>query len=89
MAVCGSTGGTEVPATVYPFILRGVNLFGIDSVFCSMDLRVNLWQQMAYEKRSNLMEDIGQELTLDELPGVLSNILEGKIRGRTQYKWAL
>ncbi len=84
VAACGLTGGTEFPATVYPFILRGVNLFGIDSVFCPMDLRVNLWQQMADElKHANLMEDIGQEVTLDELPGVLSNILEGKIRGRT------
>lgn len=84
VAACGLTGGAEVPTTVHPFILRGVNLFGIDSVYCPMELRVNLWQRMAGDlKPANLLEDIGREVTLDELPGVLSDILQGKVRGRT------
>ncbi|RXT06952.1 acryloyl-CoA reductase [Ammoniphilus sp. CFH 90114] len=84
VAVSGLTGGGEVPTTVYPFILRGVNLLGIDSVECPMDTRTKIWDRMASElKPKNLLEHIGNEVTLYELPAVLSEILKGTIRGRT------
>ncbi|WP_134701167.1 acryloyl-CoA reductase [Ammoniphilus sp. YIM 78166] len=84
VAVSGLTGGGEVPTTVYPFILRGVNLLGIDSVECPMDTRTKIWDRMASElKPKNLLKHIGYEVNLYELPAVLSEILKGTIRGRT------
>jgi acrylyl-CoA reductase (NADPH) len=87
VAVSGLTGGSDLQTTVFPFILRGVNLIGIDSVYCPMETRVNLWKRMATDlKPETLLTDIAQEVTLDELPEVLSRILKGEIRGRTIVK---
>ncbi len=87
VAVSGLTGGTNVPTKVFPFILRGVNLLGIDSVYCPMELRVQLWDKMASElKPDTLLADIGQEISLEELPEVLPEILKGTVKGRTIVK---
>lgn len=84
VAVSGLTGGTDLPTTVFPFILRGVNLLGIDSVYCPMDVRLKIWQRMATDmKPDGLLEHIQQEITLNELPDALSTILKGESRGRT------
>ncbi|WP_047155218.1 NADPH:quinone oxidoreductase family protein [Aneurinibacillus tyrosinisolvens] len=83
VAVSGLTGGTKVDTTVYPFILRGVNLLGIDSVYCPMDVRVKLWQRMADDlKPTDLLEGITRDVTLDGLGQTLADILQGKMRGR-------
>lgn len=87
VAVSGLTGGTDVAATVFPFILRGINLLGIDSVYCLMETRKLLWQRMATDlKPEGLLETIQNEVTLNELPQVLSSILKGENRGRTIVK---
>ncbi|MBT2637597.1 acryloyl-CoA reductase [Bacillus sp. ISL-39] len=87
VAVSGLTGGTDVPATVFPFILRGINLLGIDSVYCPMETRKLLWQRMASDlKPDGLLETIQNETTLGELPGTLASILKGENRGRTIVK---
>ena len=84
VAVSGLTGGAEFSTTVFPFILRGVNLLGIDSVYCPMDVRVRLWDRLAGElKPANLLDSIGYEITLDEIPAAVSAILKGEVRGRT------
>ncbi|MDO6658341.1 acryloyl-CoA reductase [Anaerobacillus sp. 1_MG-2023] len=84
VAVSGLTAGAKVPTTVFPFILRGVNLLGIDSVYCPMEKRKEIWKKAADEyKPSEHLEAIQNEVTLDELPDVLSSILSGKVRGRT------
>ncbi|GAC1423046.1 MAG: acryloyl-CoA reductase [Ktedonobacteraceae bacterium] len=84
VAACGNTGGPNVTTTVFPFILRGVNLLGIDSMNCSMELRRQLWQQLASEyKPAALLDSIGREVSFEELPHVLAAILKGGIRGRT------
>ena len=84
VAACGNTGGVNVSTTVFPFILRGVNLLGIDSVNCPMELRRQLWQQLANEyKPVGLLDSIGKEAPLEELPHVLASILKGGIRGRS------
>jgi acrylyl-CoA reductase (NADPH) len=86
-AVSGLTGGTDVATTVFPFILRGINLLGIDSVYCPMETRKVLWQRMATDlKPEGLLETIQNEVTLEELPGVLASILKGESRGRTIVK---
>ncbi len=87
VAVSGLTGGSDVPTTVFPFILRGINLLGIDSVYCPMETRKLLWQRMATDlKPEGLLEDIKSEVSLEELPGVLTSILKGQNRGRTIVK---
>lgn len=87
VAVSGLTGGTDVPTTVFPFILRGINLLGIDSVYCPMETRKLLWQRMATDlKPEGLLETIENEVSLEELPGVLASILKGENRGRTIVK---
>ncbi|MEK3882729.1 acryloyl-CoA reductase [Paenibacillus sp. PL2-23] len=83
VAVSGLTGGAEVPTTVYPFILRGVNLLGIDSAYCARDLRIKLWNRMATDLKPDGLEDIQNIITLQELPKALSDILQGKAKGRT------
>ncbi|OBR64017.1 quinone oxidoreductase [Paenibacillus oryzae] len=83
VAVSGLTGGAEVPTTVFPFILRGVNVLGIDSVYCPKDLREALWNQMATDLKPDGLETIINEVSLRELPQTLTNILQGKVRGRT------
>ena len=89
VAACGNTAGANFSTSVFPFILRAVNLLGIDSVNCPMHTRVQLWQQLASEyKPDALLESIGQEVSLDGLPQVLSTILKGGVRGRTLVKIA-
>ncbi|WP_445487845.1 NADPH:quinone oxidoreductase family protein [Niallia sp. 03133] len=84
VAVSGLTGGGEVPTSVFPFILRGINLLGIDSVYCSMEERLNAWNRLATDlKPVNLSDFIYQEATLAELPETLPTILSGKVKGRT------
>ncbi|WLR51209.1 acryloyl-CoA reductase [Bacillus tianshenii] len=84
VAVSGLTGGGKVPASVFPFILRGVNVLGVDSVYCPIELRKQIWEQAANNLNRDLLnEQIAQEVTLEKLPEVLANILKSKVRGRT------
>ncbi|MED3788386.1 acryloyl-CoA reductase [Peribacillus frigoritolerans] len=87
VAVSGLTAGTSLPATVFPFILRGVNLLGIDSVNCPMDTRLKVWHRLATDfKLEDLEQLVQQEITLKELPGALPTLLKGEARGRTIVK---
>ncbi|TJZ68637.1 acryloyl-CoA reductase [Bacillus amyloliquefaciens] len=84
VAVSGLTAGTKLPATVFPFILRGVSLLGIDSVFCPMETRKKTWQRLADDfKPADLEAFIQKEITLEELPDTLPALLKGEARGRT------
>jgi putative YhdH/YhfP family quinone oxidoreductase len=87
VAISGLTAGTDLPTTVFPFILRGVNILGIDSVYCPMDIRIRVWEHLATDyKPINLEKLIQQEVSLDELSEVLPTLLEGQARGRTIVK---
>ncbi|QGH33594.1 acryloyl-CoA reductase [Gracilibacillus salitolerans] len=87
VAVSGLTAGTKLPSTVFPFILRGVNLLGIDSVYCPMDTRVKTWQRLATDiKPFNLEEFVSREITLEQLSEFLPALLKGKQRGRMIVK---
>ncbi|MGE7767785.1 NADPH:quinone oxidoreductase family protein [Peribacillus sp. NPDC096540] len=87
VAVSGLTAGTNLPTTVFPFILRGVNLLGIDSVNCPMDTRLKVWQRLATDfKLEHLEQLIQQEINLKDLPDVLPTLLKGEARGRTIVK---
>jgi putative YhdH/YhfP family quinone oxidoreductase len=84
IALNGLTGGGILNTTVYPFILRGVSLLGIDSVFCPMSRRIEIWNRLATDLRPRgLMESIAVETDLDGVRAVCADILAGKVRGRT------
>ncbi|MGG5252326.1 NADPH:quinone oxidoreductase family protein [Neobacillus sp. SM06] len=88
VAVSGLTGGGDVPTTVFPFILRGVNLLGIDSVYCPMETRLEIWNKMSnVYKPDNMTANVRNEVTLEELPNALASILKGEARGRTIVKF--
>ena len=83
VAMCGLAGGKDVPATVFPFILRNVALLGVNSVMCPADRRAEAWCRLAAElSEADLVLSV-QEVGLAELPGLANEILAGRIRGRT------
>ncbi|TDQ42602.1 putative YhdH/YhfP family quinone oxidoreductase [Aureibacillus halotolerans] len=83
VAVSGLTGGVKVPATVMPFILRGVSLLGIDSVQCPMPKRQLTWNRMATDLNvSEHFTRLATTIRFDELPTALEDILKGKAQGR-------
>lgn len=84
VATCGLTGGFAIATTVLPFILRGVNLLGIDSVQCPASLRAKVWRRLGSDlKPSALADSITNEIGLEEIPSVAGPILGGAVKGRT------
>jgi acrylyl-CoA reductase (NADPH) len=83
VAASGLTGGNGLPATVLPFILRGVNLLGIDSVMTPIDRRRAIWRRIAGDLRPAGLDRIGHDVTFDDLDTVLTAILEGRATGRS------
>ncbi|MDR9854631.1 acryloyl-CoA reductase [Paenibacillus sp. VCA1] len=89
VALSGLTGGTAFNGAVYPFILRGVQLLGIDSVFCPKEWRTGVWKKLGREWKPDAALSQGlKEATLHELPEVLQSILQGKAVGRTIIRLA-
>ncbi|WP_438350221.1 acryloyl-CoA reductase [Paenibacillus sp. FA6] len=87
VALSGLTGGGSFESTVYPFILRGIQLLGIDSVYCPMEHRQAIWTKLgAAWKPVKVLEGGITEISLHELPDVLENILQGGAVGRTVVK---
>ncbi len=82
VAACGNTGGVKLPATVLPFILRGVSLLGIDSVQTPIEARRETWRRLADDLRPRHLDD-ANEISLDELDSTLDAILKGELQGRT------
>ncbi len=82
VAAVGLAGGSELKATVIPFLLRGVNLLGIDSVYQPAPPRRAAWQRLARDLDLRLLEDMIQPATLEDLPRLAGEIIEGRVRGR-------
>ena len=82
VAASGNAGGAELVTTVFPFILRGVTLIGIDSALVPIRERRELWGRLARDLRPDLPEDAITEISLDGLPGAFDSILAGEARGR-------
>jgi acrylyl-CoA reductase (NADPH) len=83
VAACGLAGGSELPATVIPFLLRGVSLLGIDSVMCPRDERTEAWQRLARDLPLDRLERMTRTVPLSALPEIAPKILQGAVRGRT------
>lgn len=82
VAACGLAGGMDFPATVAPFILRGVTLVGIDSVMCPREHRLEAWARLAKDLDLAKMEMIAHEIALAEVIPMAAELLDGRVRGR-------
>jgi acrylyl-CoA reductase (NADPH) len=86
VAACGLAGGMDLPTSVAPFILRGVNLLGIDSVMCPIEVRKVAWTRLARDLDPGKLTEITHEIGLDEVIAVGPRILAGQVRGRIVVK---
>ncbi len=82
VAACGLAGGAELHTTVFPFILRGVRLYGIDSVYSPMEERLEAWRRIARDLPVELLRRLSTEVPLEKAPELAPAFLEGKVKGR-------
>ena len=83
---CGLTASADLNVSVFPFILRGVSLLGIDSVQCPMPPRLRLWDKLASEWKLECLNDLTEEVSLDDVSQKIDAILKGELSGRTLVK---
>ncbi len=88
IASFGNTGGAELHTTVYPFILRGARLIGIDSANTTMPLREKIWQRLAHELLPAQLEKITRVMPFEQMPGLFQEMLQGRSHGRKVVKIA-
>jgi acrylyl-CoA reductase (NADPH) len=86
IAACGLAAGMDLPASVAPFILRGVCLLGIDSVMCPIERRKAAWARLARDLDKSKLAEITSEISLDQVQGEGAKILAGQVRGRIVVK---
>nr|WP_254215144.1 MDR family oxidoreductase [Burkholderia multivorans] len=82
VTACGLAAGMDFPATVAPFILRGVTLVGIDSVMCPRDERLAAWRRLAADLDVAKLGDIGREVGLADAIPLADELIRGQVRGR-------
>jgi NADPH2:quinone reductase len=82
IANSGLTGGIEIHTTVIPFILRGVNLLGIDSVMCPMPRRLEVWRRLATDMKPTMLGSIARQINLAGLPDAFATLTAGGAKGR-------
>ncbi len=83
VAACGVVGGADLPLTVYPFILRGITLAGIDSAWCPELQRAEIWNRLATDWKPAHLADSQTVIDLDQVGPAVKQILQGQIAGRT------
>jgi len=83
VTTCGNVASPELPINVYPFILRGVSLIGIDSQNCPMNNRLETWEKLADEWKIPKMETVVEEITLADLDQAIDRMLQSKHKGRS------
>jgi len=82
VAACGLAGGMDFPSSVAPFILRGITLYGIDSVMAPPELRREAWARLARDLDAARLEMISREIALEEAIAAAPEVLAGRVRGR-------
>lgn len=83
---CGLVASPKLSTTVFPFILRGVDLLGIDSVECPMNLRLQIWDKLAGAWKIDDLQRLANEIPLEQLDAKIDEILQGKAKGRYVVK---
>ena len=86
VAACGLAGGMDLPTSVAPFILRGVCLYGIDSVMCPIARRREAWKRLENDLDRQKLASMTHEIDLSGVPAAAASILAGKVRGRIVVK---
>jgi len=86
VVACGLAGGMDFPATVAPFILRGVSLIGIDSVMCPLERRREAWKRLASDLGAGKLAEMTSEVDLSGVIEAGRRIVEGGVRGRIVVK---
>lgn len=86
VAACGLVASPDLPTSVFPFILRGNALLGIDSAECPMSKRLEIWQHLASDWKLDNLDLISHEIGLEEVPAKLDLMLEGKSFGKSLVK---
>lgn len=82
VCACGLVGGADLALTVYPFLLRGVTLAGIDSAYCPRERRLALWNKLASDWKLDRLDSIATVVSLDEIGTQVPRILAGQVSGR-------
>jgi putative YhdH/YhfP family quinone oxidoreductase len=82
IALCGLVGGHDFAGTVIPFLLRGINLLGIDSAMCPMAYRQTIWQRLATDLKPRHLGQIARLIALRDLPEAIAAMLKGQVKGR-------
>ncbi|MBK1870344.1 MDR family oxidoreductase [Aestuariivirga sp. YIM B02566] len=82
VAACGLAQGMDLPASVAPFILRGVKLIGINSVTAALTRRVEAWSRLAHDLDMTKLKELTSHAKLDDVAALAADIIAGKIRGR-------
>lgn len=83
VTTCGSVASTQLNLTVFPFILRGITLIGISAQNYPLELREKLWLKLANDWKPTNLLDLYTEVKLEDTPTILTQILQGKLKGRT------
>ena len=87
IASIGLAGGSDLATTVMPFILRGVNLLGINSTYCPVSFREKVWSRLAADLKPKALDIVvNGTVEFDDLPNLFNNYIEGKVTGRTVVK---
>ena len=86
VTTCGNVAGDKFESSVYPFILRGITLYGIDSVQCPMDLRLKIWEKLGGTWKAENLDAMVQLVSLEEVEKKIDEMLEGKKVGRVILK---
>ncbi len=80
---CGLVASPDLPITVFPFILRGVSLHGIDSQHYPKEPRQALWKKLAHDWKPDNLEKLASHISLDQLNPAIENMRKGRLKGRT------
>ncbi|MBC1581064.1 acryloyl-CoA reductase [Listeria seeligeri] len=86
VTTCGMSAGGKLDTTVFPFILRGIQLFGIDSVLCPMPKRERIWNRLATDYKLANLDELATEIPFSELPTALHQVMNGGVTGRYLVK---
>ena len=82
LAACGLAAGMDLPASVAPFILRGVKLLGVDSVMCPKEKRLRAWARLAEDLDTDKLDAMTETVGFGDLQEIAPKILAGQVRGR-------
>src|SRR5690606_15115477 len=82
VSACGLVNGTDLPLTIFPFIIKGIHLAGIDSVNLPIEHRPQVWESLARDWKPRDLEQLVTEVGLEKLPQHIEQILKGQMTGR-------